>query len=109
MQKNVVIEQISIKIGMIILKSAILIRPGGHFESSFLYVFCYFSQILAFQKITVTPRPKEEKMQDENNSKKKEKEDKSTEIKLPLICMFLFFTMEQFFYRTTHRERFSSF
>jgi hypothetical protein len=48
MQKNVVIEQISIKIGMIILKAAIQIHPGGHVESSFLYVFGYFSQLLAF-------------------------------------------------------------
>lgn len=93
---------------MIILKAAIQIHTGGHIESSFLYVFGFLSQVLAFQKITVTNRPKEEKLQDENNTKKKEKEDKSTEIQLPLICLFLFFTMEQFFYRTTHRERFSS-
>ena len=57
----------------------------------------------------MTNRPKEEKLKDENHTtKKKQKDDKSTEIQLPLICMFLFFTMEQYFYRTTHRERFSS-
>jgi len=43
MQKNVVIEQISIKIGMIILKAAIQIHTGGHIESSFLYVFGFLS------------------------------------------------------------------
>lgn len=43
MQKNVVIEQISIKIGMIILKAAIQIHTGGHVESSFLYVFGFLS------------------------------------------------------------------
>jgi len=41
--KKRLIEQISIKIGMIILKAAIQIHTGGHVESSFLYVFGFLS------------------------------------------------------------------
>ena len=53
----------------------------------FLYTFGFLAQLISYLRIVTTGEPR---------------------VRLTLIVLFVYFTMQQYFYRTSHRERFSS-
>lgn len=91
-KQKLIAEQVSIQCAMLVIKAVILIHPAGNKSQPFLYVFGFLMQLLSYQKIC-------ENYAKENSIKK---------IKMLQIVLFVYFTMQQYYYRSSHRERFSS-
>lgn len=99
-------EQASIQVGMLLLKAVVQVIQPNRPTHVFLYVFGYMAQLLAYEYIL--RRHEDENEERIKKAKRPEDIKESPKVRMLIITLYVYFTMQQYFYRTSHRERFSS-
>jgi len=95
-------EQLSVQVAMLLIKTLITIQPGGKATTTFIYPACLLVQLICFARLLETDEKqqegKERRMQSGHNAK----------FRMFVIVQIVYFTAMQYYYRSSHRERFSS-
>lgn len=84
-------EQVSLQLAFVLLKCVMTLQPGGNMSHSPLFGLLYLLQLICYLRIL-----------DASQTLGLRK------VKMLLLVLFLFFTSQLYFYRSSHRERFSS-